>query len=421
MIILGYEKLQGDTHHGWNFNGRYEPSRISLTEEQLANVPSYHAHIYRNIVAPERYPASHRPILCDYIRLKGKSWERKQISDIPEGQVYFYPIEILGVTAYTEFTSHISINPRTLDDIRTGKAYLIFNYIHEGNLTLYHPWYDRFCDLIRDLQVPREQVYMFHGDYDTGKYANAPFMYVPATGIYSWLMHHRPQPLIEYDPEHLYVTYARNPSYHRILLLSLLKRRNLDIRGFYSLGPISEKQLNYYNQANLRNTLHDTDKEWLLKISNHSPDNRNFDREGCQTDINLLHHRTSFLSLVAETLPEIPFFSEKTFKPLAIGHPFISFGGKGQLHHLRSMGFLTFNDWWDETYDEIDDWMDRTQRIVEIIERLHLMSIQTLKNMRHDMHPVLVHNQNVFRDLCNNPYGPHRDIAETLLNIVNNR
>ena len=51
---------------------------------------------------------------------------------------------------------------------------------------------------------------------------------------------------------------------------------------------------------------------------------------------------------------EIGFITEKTLKPIMYGHPFLLITHPGTLRHLRSLGFETFPEWFDEAYDEIE-------------------------------------------------------------------
>jgi len=48
-------------------------------------------------------------------------------------------------------------------------------------------------------------------------------------------------------------------------------------------------------------------------------------------------------------------FTEKTAKCLASGKPFLLYGTPGQLHQLNKMGFRTFGECIDESYDSIQD------------------------------------------------------------------
>jgi hypothetical protein len=53
------------------------------------------------------------------------------------------------------------------------------------------------------------------------------------------------------------------------------------------------------------------------------------------------------------------FITEKTFRPLLVGHPFIVLGQKGTLKKLRSWGFITEFDGLDQSYDAVDDNSER--------------------------------------------------------------
>lgn len=70
------------------------------------------------------------------------------------------------------------------------------------------------------------------------------------------------------------------------------------------------------------------------------------------------------MSLVAETAAEnnsckTPLVSEKTFKPLAFYHPFVVCGDSNTLNYLQSLGFETFSNLFDESYDTITNWQHR--------------------------------------------------------------
>lgn len=59
------------------------------------------------------------------------------------------------------------------------------------------------------------------------------------------------------------------------------------------------------------------------------------------------------------------FITEKTFRPLLVGHPFMILGQKGTLQKLRSWGFKT--DFLDTSYDLIDDNRLRFIKFHEIL------------------------------------------------------
>lgn len=61
------------------------------------------------------------------------------------------------------------------------------------------------------------------------------------------------------------------------------------------------------------------------------------------------------------------FLCEKTYKPLACKHPLLMVSTQGNLSHVRSQGFETYPELWDESYDDITDWQQRVDRIIQIV------------------------------------------------------
>jgi hypothetical protein len=62
--------------------------------------------------------------------------------------------------------------------------------------------------------------------------------------------------------------------------------------------------------------------------------------------------------------------TEKTFKPIALGMPFVIVGTQGSLRYLRSYGFKTFGDLWDESYDDEPDDSKRIEKIAHTLKLL---------------------------------------------------
>ena len=102
---------------------------------------------------------------------------------------------------------------------------------------------------------------------------------------------------------------------------------------------------------------------------------------------------TSFLHIVSETIwQEKIHFTEKVFKPIVLHQPFVVLQAPGSLEYLRSYGFKTFGDWWDESYDTIEDPQQRMQAIADIVNSIGNKSLEELETMRMEMASVLEHN-----------------------------
>jgi hypothetical protein len=78
--------------------------------------------------------------------------------------------------------------------------------------------------------------------------------------------------------------------------------------------------------------------------------------------------------LVSETLcvENKKHLTEKIFKPIVAGKPFILAGGYKNLEYLRSYGFETFGDLWDESYDAIENPKSRLYRIFRMMKKINL-------------------------------------------------
>jgi hypothetical protein len=110
------------------------------------------------------------------------------------------------------------------------------------------------------------------------------------------------------------------------------------------------------------------------------------------------HYCKTFLSVVPETLfnDNTLFFSEKIWKTIAVGHPFMIVSSRGMLSKLREQGYKTYNTWWDEGYDEIANINDRIRHIVRELKRLSSLSREELISMRISMQPTIEYNQRLF-------------------------
>lgn len=80
----------------------------------------------------------------------------------------------------------------------------------------------------------------------------------------------------------------------------------------------------------------------------------------------------TYFSLVAETVFDYPYSlrSEKTYKPIAAGHPFVIAANRGFYRDLHAIGFRTFGHLIDESFDMIDNSEDRLKRIVQVVKDL---------------------------------------------------
>jgi hypothetical protein len=88
--------------------------------------------------------------------------------------------------------------------------------------------------------------------------------------------------------------------------------------------------------------------------------------------------------------------TEKTFRPICMQIPFLLVSTQGSLQYLKSYGFKTFHEFWDESYDQEPDDLVRIESIAKIIRDLHRLSRDQKRKLYQSMIPVIQHNFNHF-------------------------
>lgn len=126
-----------------------------------------------------------------------------------------------------------------------------------------------------------------------------------------------------------------------------------------------------------------------------------------------LMHDTG-ISIVAETVTypsgQQLFTTEKIFRPILAGQPFITLASQGYLHNLRSLGYRTFGEVWDESYDTIEHVSARTIAIRDLVSKLNSMSDTEFTDVLNRCRAICAHNREVIE---------HRTSKEFLLTSIN--
>lgn len=95
-------------------------------------------------------------------------------------------------------------------------------------------------------------------------------------------------------------------------------------------------------------------------------------------------------------------FSEKVFQAMQFKTPFILVAPPHTLQILKDIGFQTFDKWWNENYDNIEDHYLRMEAIIKIIDKLSDLPISKLTTMYKEMRPVLQHNFDLMVSMSKN-------------------
>ncbi len=208
-----------------------------------------------------------------------------------------------------------------------------------------------------------------------------------------------------------YITFNRitgNSRVYRSLFVAELQKRNLlwfghvsyskncPVHGDFSknlLTAVEENKINIDQAKQSITLIESIDNQLRIDSINNE-----FIKNDSMTLGPLQKLMESFVYVVTETCfwETKKHLTEKIFKPIVAKQPFILLGCANNLEYLKSYGFKTFDAWWDESYDNIQDPIARLQAVVDQIENICKLDNETLQNTLVEMQSVLDHNYNLF-------------------------
>jgi predicted XRE-type DNA-binding protein len=115
-------------------------------------------------------------------------------------------------------------------------------------------------------------------------------------------------------------------------------------------------------------------------------------------DFDLADYEATDIEIVLETLFDDGrlHLTEKSLRPIACAQPFILAGTCGSLEYLRSYGFKTFSDVWDETYDTIEDPQERMCAITDLMKQIANWAPRVRERKLTEAQAITEHNRQHF-------------------------
>jgi hypothetical protein len=185
---------------------------------------------------------------------------------------------------------------------------------------------------------------------------------------------------------------------HRICFIAMLNYYNL-----LDSNKVSHNSFPYHHsdEIQIKNYRHHPsyEKTNVLAVNSKLPlilDSNEFEVNKAQNFFKEIYLE-SWVTMVTETLAtenNTMFFSEKIYKPMRARHPFILLGIRGSLRELKRQGFKTFDSWWDESYDDIENITDRMEAICKLLLSLQIKTNDEWIAIYKDMYAVFEHNFN---------------------------
>ena len=340
------------------------------------------------------------------------------------------------------------LNKVYLKDLRDKNAYLLLDQTHEG----YHtPWlFGWFHTSCREANILPTQIIYITGNltvqeqYDTWCKENkiaekmlvipeAHFEQCVFTTILNRIRIDNKLPLptlkdnLRYkeknlDTIFLYNLLQKRPRAHRSWMFKEIVENDLLRFGINSMNEFNLKDTYYFHKHMLEEEYEPLSK--LLPIlprtaEPYEKELRDFvdmDSGKYQMRFNEDILLDSWISVISEASfgEETCFISEKTFKVIGAGHPFIIFGNRHSLRVLQEMGYETFHPFIDESYDSLDTW-ERLSAIIQVLRTLSKKSPTEMIEWYKSIEGIIKHNKDVLRDNSTR-FAPNS--ATTIFNYI---
>ena len=290
------------------------------------------------------------------------------------------------------------ISEHYLQDAREGRCKIVLIHQFEGysGMNIYNNDLETIDKWIKDVNIPDESVHYIHGNLlvdEVRKQRGLHFKCHPISIFDSWIDYrHLKEPIVDFKPvneKYLLLTYNRNPRPHRVYLVNQLIKHGLFDKGLISLGKIEPhdeyEELSKLTPITIDRTL---DINWAVNIER--PD-----------------YESTFISIITETLIDtsILFMSEKIWKPIVVGQPFILLGNLGTLAYIKEQGFKTFDKWIDESYDNEPEHHKKIDMIVNEVKKFKDLSIEELTRIREEMKEICQFNRDRFIEIIKEKYS----------------
>jgi hypothetical protein len=186
---------------------------------------------------------------------------------------------------------------------------------------------------------------------------------------------------------------------HRALATFLLCRESISKKALISHDVVTKDYVKYilqdYNQQDV--------ESWIAQLPL-VVDRQDFNINWA-LDSNYSHiHNQTLFQIVNETeannrFDSALFYSEKTFRPVSELQPFIIHGQQNANKSLKSIGYKTYEDWFDYSWDsEPNDTIRYTQlleSVKDLCSRLDSMTREQKIEWRFKNSKVLIENYNI--------------------------
>jgi hypothetical protein len=345
--------------------------------------------------------------LLEHCRTHGVECDLSTVENSPRG---YYPI---GLGFFNFDVDYFGLMPSLVrSQLHTGELTVLF-YYHEGdNPARIKSRLDGLCQ-IHKLPV---NCYRFVSG-NTAADQIPGFAYFPDHELLFWHRNRQVAPAeIHSDPRLFeFTALSRTHKWWRATAMADMQKSGLLDQSQWSYGTVDVGDRFEDNPIEID---HDPDlRKFVTKFLNRAPyscDGMTTDQQNDHHLVNYAHYTQSYCNIVLETHFDADqsggaFLTEKTFKPIKHGQPFVIVGAPGSLAALKSLGYRTFDHAIDNSYDLEPD---NTQRWIKIKSAIAKIKSQDMHAWFNSCIPDIMHNQQLF---CSSKHNRLNTLLERLI------
>jgi|TARA_B110000977_G_scaffold129259_1_gene164860 hypothetical protein len=320
----------------------------------------------------------------------------KQIQEIPYDR-YYYPI-VVSATEITDIIDTLKIELHILNTIRNGQCKILLVSPYEG--WSYKEFWKPLIQKIKTLLHLKDDSFVI---MDGGYLKNLDVSLVTYNFWEEMRLDDFTQPGLDNvsnTRKHKFLCLNRRPSPHRIALATKMfefKRKGiLTVAKHGGFGDDFYKGMEQEFCKEFPELINDYGEKLLPAIPLTYDDGIYPDIENPNYDDKLEKFHQSYLNIITETYykDDTLFLSEKIFKPMWHCQPFVVYGNPGTLVQLKKLGYKTFSNFIDESYDNESCAVKRLELLVDSIKDFINKPTDELTTIMEKMKPIFRHNLN---------------------------
>lgn len=330
------------------------------------------------------------------------------------GEKFIYPVVLYSNHLFDNYQT-VELNDTLIKSVKNKKCKIVFFYITEGWFGESISHYEWLENLTTKYNFEKDDILIITSNliaeenYKGDKFTIVSYNYFTDELFFALINKRDNLNIKTYEDKYSYFIDTFKIQKHFLCFNNLTKLHRLWI--FYELMN-DDKLINKSILSLNKNT---TDKTFLEIVGptnyskmikyyknydssiGYSYDTDNWSKDVQTGDsININAHLSTFVNVITETLTikDVVFITEKTYKSIYVCQPFIIVGNAYSLKKLKELGFKTFSNWWDESYDDEVDFQKRMNKIIKILEEIAGWDFGKCNEFRKEMKSILIHNYN---------------------------